>query len=100
MFYFTPGIKPAIVPQVGLGGVDHERLGAAHTQDLAGEEVLIIPTLATEQRPEAGSLCPKLDLMEPIMSGSERPVQKISSMASNSSGSPTLVPSLKKKLSI
>lgn len=53
---------------------------------------MFIVTLAIEHNPEAGSLCPRLDLIDPIFKGSDRPVQKISSMANNSSGSPTLVP--------
>lgn len=49
-------------------------------------------TLIILHNPATGSVCPRLDLMEPMRSGSVRPEHIMVSMASNSSGSPTGVP--------
>ena len=46
-------------------------------------------TLASEQRPEAGSECPMLDFTDPNRSGSVRSEQKTSAIEFTSCGSPT-----------
>lgn len=50
-------------------------------------------TFVIEQRPDTGSVCPILDLTDPIIKGVLRSLlQKMVSMPMTSSGSPTCVP--------
>jgi hypothetical protein len=48
-------------------------------------------TFVMEHSPDAGSECPMLDLTDPIKSGVCLPLQKTSSNAASSSGSPTYI---------
>lgn len=52
-------------------------------------ESIAIRTLASEQRPEAGSECPMFDLTDPMSKGDVLPLQNTSAMLLTSCGSPT-----------